>query len=336
MTITRLRTAGAETGNLNEIDGTASYGGSTFDARQTRVKSGNYAYYSSSGSILWKYGYINFTPSGNRFRIGLWMNLDQVSSYGAAPIVKVMAGGTELCYLGFSNTTAALVVLGTTRGTANSYLDVWEHWGIEVKTDPTNGWVKIYRNGINEMGWEGNTGSTNGSQIRMGKYSNNFSQSVYYDDIYIDDMAGEDLQVPPILYFRPIFPNGVGDYSQWTPTSGSNWETVDEQPTNESDYVQSEALGDIDSYQMTTQTLDTDEFCRAILPVVWAKRGGSTEKLKFGTRLASVNQFSSEITPGGGAYAYFIERFPLNPSGAEWSQADIDALQFIMESAGTY
>jgi hypothetical protein len=342
MTITRIKQAGAESGLPIELD---AY---TCTVSGTYKYSGNYGYdinfYGLSGA---KYGRINI-PNTRRVRVGLWWRPYGVNASNQALLCgfNVGYGGWGGIYLDMQGASAGSPLhLYTTgdvlRDTKTSAFSggTWIHIGWDVKVDSTNGWAYVYLNGVLSLSYTGNTGDWDITYFQIGTGGQPpYQDHEYFDDIYVDDVTGEaDIpKTPSILYFRPIFPNAVGDYSQWTPSSGSGFQCVDEVPASTADYVQSENLGDKDSYNMATQTLDTDELCKAIIPVIYAKRGGVTEKIKIGTRLSSVNQFSDEKVLTSGTYALLSERFELDPSGGNWEQADIDALQLIIESAGTY
>lgn len=49
-----------------------------------------------------------------------------------------------------------------------------------------------------------------------------------------------------------LYPNAAGDTTQWTPSAGSNYATVDEAPPSDSDYVSTDTTNNIDLYNIAS------------------------------------------------------------------------------------
>ena len=119
---------------------------------------------------------------------------------------------------------------------------VWNYVEIRVLISDTVGRVVVRHNGVTIIDYTGDTknGGTNTSvdKIKLAGISN-FSTDQYYDDLYICDATGSspyntflgDVRV------HTIVPNGAGSSTQFTPSSGANYTTVDELPYSATDYV---------------------------------------------------------------------------------------------------
>lgn len=74
-----------------------------------------------------------------------------------------------------------------------------------------------------------------------------------FDDFYICDTSGSannDFLGP--LKVEELHPNGAGNSAQFTPSTGANWECVDETPANDdTDYVSESTANDKDTHTMT-------------------------------------------------------------------------------------
>ena len=77
------------------------------------------------------------------------------------------------------------------------------------------------------------------------------SSGMNFDDLYVCDSAGStnngflgDCRIDT------IYPSGAGNYTQFTPSTGSNYTCVDETAPNTTDYVDGATVGDRDSYAL--------------------------------------------------------------------------------------
>jgi hypothetical protein len=336
MSITRLRIAGAELGNLLEIDGVYTYGSGTFEASTESVYTGTYAYKHQNGSINYKYGYINITSTG-QVRVGMWIKLASMIS-AQLPIIKMMSGGSDVAELYLSNGASSLYTNNVSRDSGTNWYGAWHHFGLDMKVDGTNGWVYIYKDGVLDMSWDGAV-TGNITQVRFGKYGSNFTQLTYFDDIYIDDTTGESSPVSlPMLRFYYVTPDGNGNYAQWTGNDGNstdNYLLVDEIPPSTSDYVQGTVADQYDSYTMTSITLADGQLVRAVIPTVYAKRNATTEELAIGTRYSSTDLVGTDQALSG-TYALYNERQTTKPGGGDWEQTSLDGMELLIKSRGSY
>jgi len=338
MAITRIIHFGAEVGNTYELDGTEN----NISASTTSPKTGSYCYL---GNALNSTCYIQQSISstyqtrfGYHFRITSWTTSNAYNS------VELRNGGTILAYLLIhrGTTTMSLYVGGVLRDTYiySWNVSVWEHFGFDVKIDSSNGWVKIYLAGSEILSYQGNTGSTQINNIRVGKTSGfvDGTFTIYLDDLYFDDTTGEaSPTAPPIKKFYPINVNGDGNYSQWTPIpTGSHYQNVDERPPNDNtDYLEAVTGSLLDSFTMTTFTLDTNENIIAMIPFVIAKRGSTTEKISLGTRSSGTDSLGTAQDLST-SYDYYWERQTTGSLGFDWNQSYLDSVEVLINSTGTY
>jgi len=81
--------------------------------------------------------------------------------------------------------------------------------------------------------------------VRIGYYDNFAYSGFYVDNIVVDDAAW-----PGSTKIQAIVPAGAGNSTQWTPSAGNNYECVDEVPPSESDYIEADAIDQLDQYAM--------------------------------------------------------------------------------------
>ena len=161
--------------------------------------------------------------------------------------------------LGMTNTGLVLYrgwVGATVIGQYNFNLSQNVFYNIEISAtiDPTAGNVVVRLNGVNVINFTGNTKaggtSTNIDGFGLGA---NGGITAPFDDLYICNSTGSapnntflgDVRV------QTLVPNSAGSSTQFTPSTGANYTTVDELPYSASDYVQDSVSGHRDTYNMT-------------------------------------------------------------------------------------
>lgn len=329
MTITRRAQTGAETGHLAEL---SSYTGAF--SVQAVPYTGSYSFkdLASSHGVLAILG-------TRRVRIGLQIRADSrlvrylvcfrdVSNNKINGLRWLNNGNVELVVNEVVQDTEVGMNIGTS----------WMHIGLDCYIHSTSGWVKAYSDGLEVMSYSGNTGNVDITNAAFGHFGDQgTSYQCYFDDIYVDDMTGEAGSVfCPLLKFRFVSPNGAGNYTQWDPSAGSNYQCVDEVPPGDGDYVETQVVDELDSYAMNTYSLGVGEQIQAIIPIARAQRFGTTEEIALGTRLSSVDAIGSDQATTYGSYDYVSERQIEKPGGGDWTQSDLDAVEAVIKSRGLF
>jgi hypothetical protein len=98
------------------------------------------------------------------------------------------------------------------------------------------------------------------STIQFFRLQMPFGSKMEVDDIYIADNQGsENNDFLGDIRIDAIHPNGAGNYSQFTPSAGNNYECVGETELDESDYVSHLTTGEKDSYTYGSVPTDLDD-----------------------------------------------------------------------------
>jgi hypothetical protein len=338
MSIVRLWQSGLETGSLDEFSLTAG----TPAASTAQKNTGNYSLLCNANS---EYGLVTISPI-RQVRVGFFFNPMTISTSTEVQILDLReSDGTQLVGIHQKGTTAnsplILDVAGTDQDTeigANTP-STWFHLLIDVYIDSSSGWATVYKDGIEILSFSGNTGNADIEQVLFGFPSSVNGGNQYWDDMYIDNTSGEGAaQSGPILYFYSVTPNADGNYSQWLGSDGdstNNYQLVDEIPPSDSDYVVTTGTNNLDSYNMSTFTLDTGEVIEAIIPTVRVKRTSTTEQIVLGSRLSSTDLLGVVQDPGT-SFDYLFQRLTGTPAGANWQQSDLDSVELLIASTGTY
>lgn len=156
------------------------------------------------------------------------------------------------------------------------------------------------------------------------------------DDFYFADDQGSDINdYLGDIRIDIIHPNGAGNYAQFTPSAGNNYECVDETEMDESDYVYSAVDGQKDSYTFGNVPTDLDD--SAIIGVQIknnAKRTATADNRKITPfiRTGSTDYSQSDVSLLDNFGMSEGEIIYSDPSDSNpWTQAKINACEFGME-----
>ncbi len=252
-------------------------------------------------------------------------------------ILSFFDGGTRHTDLRFNSGTGQITatrngtLLGTCSGTYTS--GVWYYLEAKVKIDDTTGTVDVRINGSSVLALTGqdtrNGGNATSDQVILGATGLGGSWSVREDDWYINDLSGSAHNGfegdSRIISLRP---SGAGNYAQFTPSTGSNYQNVDERAVNnDTDYNASGTLNQIDSFAI--------DDVPTILPAPsvvqlnpWAKEDAAgTRSIAPLWRIGGADYVGSNdaLTT---AYQAFWQVYETNPAtGLPWTVADINAAE---------
>lgn len=235
--------------------------------------------------------------------------------------------------------TVSVTRNGTTLGTTATTLTTgtWAYIELKVKIDNTTGTVELKINGVTRVGPLSsqdtqNTANATANALVVGSDR----LAMRFDDLYVLNSTDSGVAGAPNNDFlgdvrvEALFPNGNGNSSQFTGSDGNstdNYLLVDETtPNDDTDYVESSAIGQKDTYAMTN-------LATAVGTVYGLQAVPNAKKDDAGTRT-----FKTQIRSGGtdaeGAeqslgttYAFFPEVFQADSSGNQWTISSINSLE---------
>lgn len=225
------------------------------------------------------------------------------------------------------------VLLGTT--TKSLGTDMWHYVEFKVTIHDTAGSIEIRIDGETDLNLtsqdtqNGGNASINNFQL-TGNY---YNIEMYFDDLYVCDTAGAknnnflgDVKVDTLK------PNGAGNYSQWTPSAGSNYENVDEAVMDgDTTYNSTNATGNKDSYAL--EDLSTGGTIHGIQTVsTLHKDDAGTRTVQPFVRVGSTDYNLGNASPITDSYSSVMEIAENNPADSQaWEEADINALESGIE-----
>jgi len=208
---------------------------------------------------------------------------------------------------------------------------VWQFIEFKFTIDNTVGSYQVKINGTSILSGSG-VDTQNGSvsyvdTIQLGPTTN--GGQLQYDDFYLMDNSGSyNNDFIGDCKIETLWPSGVGNYSQWTPSAGNNYENVDDTaPDDDSTYNDGDTNSDKDSYAMGNLTT-TSGTIFAVQSNIYAKKtDAGTVKYKPLLYINSSDYVGDEISPGD-TYNYSTYIDEVNPDDSlAWEVADINALE---------
>lgn len=360
----RFAQLSAETQSLADVDGLTGVTGANISS--TEKYTGNYSYrFHGTSRPLGVTGIAHTSV-----RCGLFFRHNGIAGSDFAPIIGMMVDGAPVVW-GVKLTTGEITLrAGWVSGSStvrypvtitSAAVGAINHWyaiGMVANFAAANGFVTLYVDGLVAATWEGDTRvyrslESSARTTIIGCYAvgtpTNWMGGVsswlgytYTDDFYVDvwDGVGQiENASPPSRRFLAIFPNGAGSSTQWTPSTGSNWQNVDEAPPNdETDYNKALAPNLLDLYTFADLTLPADHAVRAVIPMAYARKSdaGADSQAKVAAKVgANTAKSSAKNLPT--AYNFLWERWETQPDGATaWNESAINNAEFGVESAGTF
>lgn len=133
-----------------------------------------------------------------------------------------------------------------------------------------------------------------------------------------------------------IRPNAQGVYSAWGNvgcSSSSEWQCVDENPANTSDYVNTTIASTFESFNFSDTGLASNETINNLTLYYYAQRVSSTRyRTNPLIRIGGTNYIGT-LMSFTASWAYYPRVYTKNPAtGTWWTTADVDALEAGMRS----
>jgi len=155
--------------------------------------------------------------------------------------------------------------------------------------------------------------------------------TTFIDDLYLlnniglsnNDFLGD-------VYIQAILPNGAGAHSDWSPSSGANYECVDDiDIDNDVTFVSTTTDNAIDTYEFQNVTAITGSTIKAVVANIVAKKDGAA--IRHIAPIARLNNLEYEgdnidLVDSYKLHQHIWENKPSD--GTSWETTDIDNGQF--------
>lgn len=272
--------------------------------------------------------------------VGCGVRVTTVDASGGQSIFSFYDGSTQQCTLRINSNKTLSLCRGqntaVTNGTSSLSLSTNQWYFIECKIQIADSIaasscvVKV--NGVDWITVATSQDMKAGSnayfnEFRIGLDTNVTGDEVMFDDLYIIDTSGSvnnnflgDCKVTTLL------PSGAGNSTQWTPSTGSNYQCVDESLFNsDTDYVSSGTATHLDLYAMGDISGGT--ILGIKINAVTRKDDAGSRTVAAAVRTNSNNYFSSALSVTDG-YTFLSNIWESNPNtSSAWTSSEINAME---------
>lgn len=315
-----------------------------------------------NGTVAWS-PYAGATGYDDRYESGRFLpSTYSTIIFGAAiRFTMIPTSATPLIHFGdggslqvgiWANTNATYYVRrgdGTNLGSSTFTFSIgaWNYIEAKFIIDGTNGgaWVKANGNTIINLGaYAGSPPGSSPVGLDTTNTANNYANTIwlgggqavdhrnattkYIDDLYVCDTSGSvNNDFLGDVTVQLLNPNGVGNYSGWTPTAGSNYTNVNESTPNDTNFVSTTSSDTRDSYAFANLSGTNTIYAVQQLTKIKKTTSGTRTVRQF-SRLSSTDADLGDARAVPGGYILFWDIAETKPGGGGWTNTDVNDAEF--------
>jgi hypothetical protein len=263
-------------------------------------------------------------------------------------IITFFDGSTEQISLRLTLASQTLYVSrnGTTLATASIGLNsaTWYYIEFKATIHNTAGAYAVRLNGAavpgipdaTNVNTRGGTANNFANAVGLHDNRNHLSNVFRYTDFYLLDNSGASLNdfLGDVRY-DVLYPSGAGTYAQFTPSSGSNYENVDESPANTTDYVTSTADNQIDSYQFADLSVSAATIHVVVVNAFAQKTDTGAKSLAIFCKASDGNETAGPDQTLGTSWLVYQRALAQEPAAGgdrPWTVARVNGCEFGVKS----
>jgi hypothetical protein len=230
-------------------------------------------------------------------------------------------------------------VIGT--GTAVISSSIAKYVEIKAVIHATTGDIDVKVDGATDIDTGGNddtqaTANAFITGVRLGEHSSTSATYNYdFDDFYLLDTTGGALDTfLGDVRVEALFPSGAGGSTQFTPSTGSNFQNVDDStPDDDSTYNESATVGHLDRFALGNLVTVTGTVLAVSVLSRIRKTDAGARTMRNHVYLStagSPTEESGDLTPST-SYSWLESVHRLDPDAAAWSVTKVNALEIGYE-----
>jgi hypothetical protein len=301
--------------------------------------------YGRSVTIGWNGGtwFKNF-PASSKVIIGVAGNTSSLNTPSCSNILlsgdagltqhlslRLQSNGSIKLHLGDGGTVLA------TSAAAMLTSGPWFFLEISATVADSGGRCIVKVNGATAIDFTGDTknGGTNSTLdcVRFAAATNGAeNNNTYYDDLYICDGLGSvnndflgDVRVQTLL------PTGAGSSTQFTPSTGSNWDNVNDVPYVAGTYNSDSTSGHRDTYAMSDLMVGTGTIFGVQDNILALKSDAGAANIKAALKSGSTVYYDSDAALGTSLAGFQAVREIDPATSAVWNPTNVNAIEFGAE-----
>lgn len=203
-----------------------------------------------------------------------------------------------------------------------------------VATSGGTGIVRI--DGVTVINFTGSTktGGTS-TNIDMVRVQGDNSGGKYVDDFYICDGTGTAPQNTFLgdVKVTSLVPNAAGSSTQFTPSVGANYTTVDELPYSATDYVSSGTSGQRDTYALTDLAATAGSVYGVQTNIIAKKTDAAPIALRPAVKSGATVYYGPNLNLSSNDNILMDTRQTNPATSASWTATEVNALEAGFEVA---
>lgn len=207
----------------------------------------------------------------------------------------------------------------------------WNHVEFQHYSHGASGTIKVKINGALDIDYTGDT-LVNANPSTVYLYAPNNSQNDYDDFFILDDNGAVNNDFIGDHKIEAVLPGGAGNYSQWTPSAGSNYQNVDDNPPDEdSTYNSAPSSGLKDSYAMGDLTTLTGSISAVQVISRTRKDDAGPVELRNFVRQGGSDYAQTNVAQGD-SYSVLSDILETDPdTGIAWTIAGVNSAEAGIE-----
>lgn len=267
---------------------------------------------------------------------GFAFKIDQNPSGAALSLIAFLDSTTVQMNVQINTNGTLSVTRGgtilTTTGSAVP-LNTYQHIAFKATIHNTTGSYELRINDAAVLSGSGINTRTSANNyanvIRIGQQTN-LGATTLVDDFYLFDGTGStNNNFVGDVAIGCYFPDGAGDLTQWTPSTGNNYQCVDDASQNgDTDYVSSASAGNYDLYTF-------GNISGAAVSIYGVQRTLVARKDDAGTRTLKPSYKGGGVVYDGTgvnittSYLCYSDTLETDPAtGVAWTNSGLNAAQF--------
>ena len=235
----------------------------------------------------------------------------------------VYNGSSQLISFDLDNTTHKIQVRNSIPSTivngSKAYVsDTTYFMQIYIKIADSGGRIIVKYDGNTDIDF---TGDTKGGALSLINRLQLFGWG-YFNNVIIDDSIW--IEETEICLLKP---NGVGNSSSWTPTSGDNYTCVDEVPYSDVDYVSENVADAIDTYAVENSPGDLVSV-KCVQAQARTRKDSDSLLNNMNLVVRSSIDYHGSDESLTTSFVGKAKLWEINPADSQdWEKADIDAME---------
>lgn len=300
---------------------------------------------------------LHVSGSGTVLRMAFWFKTDAnfvaAGHYDNSSILVAVEDSTPSNFVDVNlHPDGFLLVSRTETGRTSKNYVAWSrtkvndgamhHVEMELVLSTTVGSVKLWidnelqhsRSSIDTVDGASNISTFTRVALAANRLSDT-AQNVFISDVIVWDDTGTDFtgELPNHIHrIATLFPDGAGNYAQFTPSTGSNFQNVDEVAIDDdTTYNVSSTAGHIDTFTYAAMPWSTDAIFGLVVSTS-IRSETNTPNIRAKARIASTDYNGTSVATAT-TYAVKEQVWDDSPAtGNDWTVSEIDGAEFGYEN----